>query len=85
VAALSVQDLLRCLLSIQGLRVRGAHLETHGVVVDVAPRQHEPRCGMCGRLAPGYDTGAQRRWRHLALGQFVFWLCYGNRSGPQAG
>jgi transposase len=87
VAALSVQGLLQRLLSVQGLRVRGAHLETRGVVVDVAPRQREPRCGVCGRLAPGYDTGPQRRWRHLALGGVVFWVRYAPRrvSCPEHG
>lgn len=76
VAALSVQELLNRLLGIKGLRVQGAQLTPQGVVVDVRPRQRKPRCGLCGRQAPGYDSEPVRLWRHLALGQFVFWLRY---------
>jgi len=76
VAALSVQELLNRLLGIQGLRVHGAQLTAQGVVVDVRPRQRKARCGLCGRQAPGYDSEPERVWRHLALGQYVFWLRY---------
>jgi transposase len=76
VAALSVRELLNRLLGIQGLSVQGAQLTERGVVVDVRPRQRKPRCGLCRRLAPGYDSERERVWRHLALGQFVFWLRY---------
>ena len=75
-AALRVQELLHRLLGLQGLRVRGVQLTARGVVVDVCPRQRKPRCGLCRRPAPGYDSEPERVWRHLALGQFVFWLRY---------
>jgi transposase len=76
VAGLNGQELVRRLLNFEGVRIRGVHREPRGVVVDVCPRQRKPRCGLCGRLAPGYDTEPRRLWRHLALGQFVFWLRY---------
>lgn len=79
VAGPSLKEVLGRVLRIQGLRVRGARLTARGVVVEVRPRQRKPRCGVCGRPAPGYDTSPGRLWRHLALGQTVFWLQYAPR------
>jgi transposase len=76
VAGLSLQEVLGRLLRIQGLSVQGAKLEPRGLVVQVRPRQRKPRCGVCGRPAPGYDTNSARLWRHLAVGQTILWLHY---------
>jgi transposase len=43
------------------------------VVVAVRPHHRErDRCGVCGRLAPGFDLGeGRRRWRALDLGTTI--------------
>jgi transposase len=64
---------------VDGVVVRGARFEGRGVVVEVRPRQRRPRCGVCGRPGPHYDTSEERVWRHLALGRVVFWLSYAPR------
>lgn len=74
-----VGELLRRMLGVKGLVVRGARLEERGVVVAVRPRQRRPRCGVCGRPGPHYDTSQERVWRHLSLGRTVFWLSYAPR------
>jgi transposase len=79
VAGLSLREMLGRLLSIQGLSVQGARLESRGLVVEVRPRQRKPRRGVCGRPAPGYDTSPGRLWRHLAQGKTLFWLHYAPR------
>jgi transposase len=74
-----VGEVLRRLVGVKELVVRGARLEERGVVVEVRPRQRRPRCGVCGRPSPHYDTSQERVWRHLALGRTVFWLSYAPR------
>jgi transposase len=74
-----VGELLRRLIGVKGLVVRGARLEEGGVVVAVRPRQRRPRCGVCGRPGPHYDTSEERQWRHLSLGRTVFRLSYAPR------
>jgi transposase len=74
-----VGELLRRVLGVNGLVVRGARLEARGVVVEVRPRQRRARCPECGRPGPGYDTRKKRLWRHLSLGRTVFWLSYAPR------
>jgi transposase len=74
-----VGEMLRRMLGVKGLVVRGARLEERGVVVAVRPRQRRPRCGVCGRPGAHYDTSPERVWRHLALGRTVFWLSYAPR------
>lgn len=74
-----LEELLRRLLGVKGLVVRGARFEPHGVEVEVRPRQRRARCGECGRPSPGYDTADSRLWRHLSLGPTVFWLSYAPR------
>ncbi len=58
----------------EGQRRRGRTEKGRGV--EVRPRQRKPRCGVCGRPAPGYDTNSARLWRHLAVGQTILWLHY---------
>ena len=70
---------LRRLLKIEGLVVRGVHFEPEGLVVDVKPRWHQRRCGVCGRPSPGYDEHPIRLWRHLSWGELRVWLRYAPR------
>ena len=63
----SVGEVMGRVLRIQGMSVRGVQMGPGGLVVQVRPRQRKPRCGVCGRPAPGYDTKPGRLWRHLAL------------------
>ncbi|QRK08256.1 ISL3 family transposase [Archangium violaceum] len=80
VAGPSVGEVMGRVLRIQGMSVRGVQMGPGGlVVVQVRPRQRKPRCGVCGRPAPGYDTKPGRLWRHLALGETIFWLRYAPR------
>lgn len=44
--------------------------------VTVRPRWRKPRCGQCGRQAPGYDRRPSRRWQHLPLGRTRIVLSY---------
>jgi transposase len=74
-----MEELLRRLLGVKELVVRGAQFEPHGVEVEVRPRQRRARCGACGRPSPGYDTCPTRLWRHLSLGRTAFWLRYAPR------
>jgi transposase len=74
-----MEELLRRLLGVKELVVRGAQFESHGVEVEVRPRQRRARSGECGRPSPGYDTSPTRLWRHLSLGRTAFWLRYAPR------
>lgn len=74
-----LEELLRRLLGVKALVVRGARFEPNGVEVEVRPRQRRARCGECGRPSPGYDTSPSRLWRHLSLGSTAFWLRYAPR------
>ncbi len=75
----SSREVMGRLLRIQGMSVLGASLEPRGLVMQVRPRQRGPRCGVCGRPSPGYDTSPARLWRHLALGETILWLQYAPR------
>jgi transposase len=74
-----VGELLRRMLGVKEMVVRGARLEERGVAVEVRPRQRRPRCGVCGRPSAHYDTCPERQWRHLSLGRNAFWLRYAPR------
>jgi transposase len=75
-----VTTLFRRLLDVTGLQVKGALLTTDGSLsVEVAPRWRRPRCGVCGRVAPGYDRRPLRWWRHLAFGRTMVLLSYAPR------
>ena len=56
-----VTTLLRKLLCVTSLSVRGARFEIEGLVVEVRPRWRRARCGQCGKPGPVYltatDTG----------------------------
>lgn len=74
-----VTTLLRLLLGITPLFVQGAEFTPKDLVVSVRPRAKKPRCGLCKRRAPGYDSRPARRWRHLGIGRLRIWLEYAPR------
>jgi len=64
--------LLRILLAIQSLVVRGSDFDDDGLVVDVAPTWKIPRCGDCGSQARSIHDERERYWRHLdGAGMYV--------------
>lgn len=71
-----VQSLLRTLLGLEDTRVLDVNFDDVGLVVDVAPQWHAPRCSECGDPGPGYDRGHQRHWRHLDVAGMQLRLRY---------
>lgn len=69
-----VNEALERLLGLEGLRVCGASLQPHGLVVRVRVRLPARRCGICDDFWPGYDISPVRQWRHLALERTPVWL-----------
>ena len=68
--------LLRALLAIQYLVVRGFYFEPSGLVIDVAPTWSIPRCGGCGCKTRRVHGQRQRFWRHLDLAGMTLRLRY---------
>lgn len=67
---------LRVLLGIHDLFVRGFEFDSTGLVVDVVPRWKVPRCGGCGaRCRAGYDD-RERSWRHVDLAGMTLHIRY---------
>jgi transposase len=73
---LRTTTVLRVLLSIQDLVVRGFHFDASGLVVDVSPTWKIPRCGECGAKCRSVHDGRQRRWRHHDLAGMTLHLRY---------
>ena len=71
--------LLRRTLGLSRTWVREVAIEGKGMVVTVAPGNRRPRCGGCGKRAPGYDQVDERDWRHLGIGAVRVWLRYAPR------
>lgn len=67
---------LRILLGIQDLAVRGFHLDPTGLVVDVVPAWTIPRCGECSTQCRSVHDGRERRWRHHDLAGMTLHLRY---------
>jgi len=70
---------LKNLLAVTLIFVRGAEFVDGGIVVDVRPTWRRPRCSQCQRPCSGYDTQPPRLWRHLSLGSVRIWLRYAPR------
>jgi len=71
-----VTKVCRQLTGVEALYASDVELTPGGLVFAVRPRWRRPRCGGCGRRAPGYDRRPERDWRHLAVGSTVLWLRY---------
>ena len=67
---------LRIVLGIQALAVRGFHIDPTGLVVDVVPTWSIPRCGECGKQCRSIHDGRERRWRHHDLAGMTLHLRY---------
>lgn len=67
---------LRVLLGIQDLAVRGIYFEATGLIVDVVPTWTIPRCGECGATCRSVHDGRERRWRHHDLAGMTLHLRY---------
>lgn len=75
-----ITKLLHRVLRVTSLVVDAVRFETDGLIITVRPRWRHPRCGQCGRRAPGYDTKPEmRRWRSLSLGALRVFLEYAPR------
>lgn len=75
-----ITTVFRRLLAVTKLFVTAVRFEeSRGLVVEVRPSWRNPRCGLCGGQAPGYDRRPTRYWRHLALGRSPLWLSYAPR------
>ena len=70
---------LRRVLGVSRTSVTGVEIEEKGLVVEVEPGNGRPRCGGCGKRAPGYDRVEGRDWRHLGIGSVRIWLRYAPR------
>lgn len=77
--AMRATTLLRVILAIQHLVVRGFYFERLGLVVDIAPRKRSIRCGECGGKARRVKDRRVRRWRHLDLAGMMVHLRYSIR------
>lgn len=83
-----VTTLLRRLIGVTELLVEDVLFTVSDTLsVGVRPRWRLPRCGQCGRRAPGYDRRHLRRWQHLPLGRTRIDLTYAPRrvSCPSCG
>lgn len=74
-----ITTVLKKLLTVTFIFVRGAEFVDGGIVVDVRPTWRRPRCSQCQRPCSGYDTQPPRLWRHLSLGSVRIWLRYAPR------
>jgi len=73
---LRTTTVLRILLGIQDLAVRGFHFNATGLVADVVPTWTIPRCGECGTKCRSVHDGRERRWRHHDLAGMTLHLRY---------
>ena len=72
-----INNVVRKLLGVTKIFTRNITIGLDGLVFDLVPSWYTPRCGICGRKSPGYDTGTvARMWRHLALGSTIIKLRY---------
>jgi transposase len=74
-----VTTVLKNLIAVTSIFVRGFEFTAGGLVLDVRPSWRRPRCCQCQRRGAVYDTQAPRRWRHLGLGSLRIWLRYAPR------
>ena len=72
-------SVLRVIVAIQNLLVRGFCFVELGLVVDVAPRTTIPRCGDCGAKARRVYDRRERYWRHLDVAGMTVRLRYSIR------
>lgn len=70
-------NLLRNLLTLEGVRVKGADFDDLGLAVSVQLTNRLPRCSACSEPARRvHDRRPGRRWRHLDLAGTQLHLSY---------
>jgi len=75
-----ITTILARILALKQTRIRAAHLDPEGLVLDVAPTTRVPICsGCCKRVHAVHDTYEGRRWRHLDVASLRLWLRYAIR------
>jgi len=74
-----ISTLLRKLVAVTSLQVRGAHWVDGALEIRVRPRWREPRCAHCKQRSPRYDRQPLRRWRHVPWGGTPVVLVYAPR------
>jgi len=74
-----VTTVAKKLVGVSRMRIRTVATAPDGLTIEVRPSWRRPRCGTCGRRAPGYDRQPARRWRHLPVGGTLLWLRYAPR------
>jgi len=78
--AVRITTILARILALKQTRIRAAHLDPEGLVLDVAPTTRVPICsGCCKRVHAVHDTYEGRRWRHLDVASLRLWLRYAIR------
>jgi transposase len=70
---------LKNIIAVMSIFVRGFEFRTYGLVVDIRPTWRRPRCSCCHRPGSTYDSRPPRLWRHLGLGELRIWLRYAPR------
>jgi len=70
---------LRSLLGVDQTSIQNIHHDDEGLVVEVAPTWHRPRCGVCGSKCRGIHGHRPRSWRHVDLGGMKVHLSYAIR------
>ena len=71
--------LLKLLLAIKHVLVKGFEIEFGALVLHVRPSWRKPRCSRCGRQRPGFDSLKPRDWRHLDFAGVTVILRYAPR------
>ena len=75
-----ITTLLRRLVGVMSMFVTAVRWDGGDLVLSVRPHWMWPRCGECGRRAPGYDHKPDpRRWRALSYGTVKVFLEYAVR------
>lgn len=71
-----MMSVLKKLLGLKHVFVRGAMVEQDAVVFDLSPSWRKVRCSGCGTCCPRYDRQPARTWRHLDFAGLAVRLRY---------
>jgi transposase len=75
-----VESIVKWTLGFKSWRVKKVTGTKEELTVELVPRRgSRPRCSGCGKRRAGYDTLAQRKWRHIALWGIPVLLRYSPR------
>jgi transposase len=75
-----VESIMKWTLGVKSWRVKKVTGTSEGLTAELVARQgSRARCSGCGKRRPGYDTLAERQWRHIAVWGIPVWLRYRSR------